>query len=173
MARYISEFSFVGDQQQMMNQISEYLYSEGYEFRRNFEGEDLFKKGKGIVSAPTFVKVTFFNGSMRIEAWVKYALLPGVYVDEMDLEGFVGCAVKKPLKHRVEHIEGMIMNFGGQRLQPMYQPQFQQPMYQQVQQPVYQQTPNTDQVFYCHNCGQQHTKDEEFCSNCGTKLNNN
>lgn len=37
-----------------------------------------------------------------LEAWIKFAILPGVYVGEMGTKGFVGALPKQLLKERVD-----------------------------------------------------------------------
>lgn len=193
MARYSIEFEFNGSQQQVMKQISDYLFSEGYEFRPNYEGEDLFKKGKGIATGPTFVKFTNLNNAIRIEAWVKYAIVPGVYVGEMGIDGVAGCAVKIPLKNRIRYIEGLIMNHGGKPKQPtidmrdnqqqyqqpippqqpQYQQPIQQPQYQQPQQPIQQPKPQVNQSaprLFCTKCGTKLDSGAMFCHACGAHI---
>ena len=112
MSRYESVFQITQPQQALFPQIRSYLELEGYDYT-NYKGEDLFKKGVGIVSAPSFVSVSFPGNMIRIQAFIKFAFLPGVYGDDMDLEGFTGVAVKKPLKRRVERIEQMVASSGG------------------------------------------------------------
>ena len=107
MARYINEISCLNPGEALFGEIHNYLFSEGYEYI-NYENEFVFKKGKGLMTGPTFIKVSFSPVSVRIEAWMKFAILPGVYAGELGLTGFVGAAVKGPLKKRVAYIENMI-----------------------------------------------------------------
>lgn len=109
MGRYIRDFGGVGFQEQIMNEVDRYLTSEGYEYV-DFKGERVYKKGHGLAAGPTFIKVSFDGyGNARVEAWMKFAILPGVYAGEVDLKSFVGSAVKGPLKTRVAYIEDLIM----------------------------------------------------------------
>ncbi len=93
------------------NVVTSYLSSEGFT-NTTYKGEQVWKKGVGMVAAPQFLKVNFQNGQVQIEAWIKYALLPGVYVGEMGLSGFVGVAVKKPLKERVNTLIALLQQGG-------------------------------------------------------------
>ena len=119
MARYVNVFQLQSPSDALFNSIHSYLMTEGYEYTQ-YKGETVFKKGMGFLTGPTFVKVTFTPVSVCLEAWMKFALLPGVYVSEMDLEGIVGIAVKAPLKARVALIESMIMQYGGIPTAPTY-----------------------------------------------------
>lgn len=61
------------------------------------------EKGVGLLTAPQFLKLSVNNdGSYVLEAWIKFAILPGVYVGEMGTKGFVGALPKQLLKERVD-----------------------------------------------------------------------
>lgn len=107
MARYIKDFYIAAPPQAIYNHLYQYLIKEGYEYIQ-FEGETVFKKGHGLMTGPTIFKFTFFNNVVRMETWMKYAVLPGVYISEMGLSGFVGAAAKGPWKARVKYIEGYL-----------------------------------------------------------------
>lgn len=109
--RYVKDFEIVGDKQAVFNEVSKYLVSEGYEYRE-FEGEKVFKKGKGLMTGPTFIRLSCSGDLVRLEAWMKMAILPGVYVGETDLDGFMGAAAKGPLITRVKKIEGYLATQG-------------------------------------------------------------
>lgn len=174
MARYINEFSAVSDMNGLYNAISQYLFSEGYEYV-NFQNEQVFKKGKGFVTGPTFVKVFLNGGNIRIEAWLKFAVLPGVYSGEMDLTGAMGFAVKDVLRKRVQQVESIIMQYGGR---PMMAPrnfaQQNQQNYQQNQQQSYaqnvQNAGNAQPPAFCTACGAKLESGAAFCSNCGSSV---
>lgn len=66
-------------------------------------GNSIGKKGVGLLTAPQFLKLSVNNdGSYVLEAWIKFAILPGVYVGEMGTKGFVGALPKQLLKERVD-----------------------------------------------------------------------
>ncbi|MBQ8827552.1 MAG: hypothetical protein IJZ90_00220, partial [Clostridia bacterium] len=150
MARYIKDFQISVSQDMLFNKIYSYLMSEGYDYIE-YDSESVFKKGKGIVNGPTFIKLSFGANSVRLEAWLKYALLPGVYVGEIGLKGFVGAAAKGPLKLRVAQIENMIMQSAAD---------YAANSCAAVQ--------NTNSV-QCKNCGAMLAVNDEFCCKCGTK----
>ncbi len=146
MGRTIKEFTLPAPAPELMYDVQNYLAAEGYE-RKTRDGEEVYQKGSGLMMGPSFIKFILTDNSARVEAWMKYAILPGVYGGEIDLDSFIGVAVKGPLKQRFAFIENMIMSRGGVFAgngfgQPYYQqPQYQQPQYQQpqYQQPQYQQ----------------------------------
>ncbi len=112
MPRYESNFVISQPPAAVFNMIRGFLQAEGYEYTV-YGDEQLFKKGVGVVAAPSFIAVTFPGNTVKIQALIKFAVLPGVYAGEMNLEGFTGIAVKQPLKARVEYIERMILSTGG------------------------------------------------------------
>lgn len=77
----------------------------------NIKMKMYFKKGIGALTAPTFVKVSFYAQTVQVEAWLKYAILPGVFVGEIGMTGFIGCAVKGAMKNAVHQIEGMLQYY--------------------------------------------------------------
>lgn len=54
MARYIKNFQTNVDPQKIYYTVNLYMQSEGYEYI-NYNGENVFKKGIGIMSNPTFL----------------------------------------------------------------------------------------------------------------------
>ncbi|MBE6783286.1 MAG: hypothetical protein E7536_04680 [Ruminococcaceae bacterium] len=123
------------DPQVIFNSIYNYLIGEGCKYV-DYQGEKVFKKGKGFFSGPTFIKVSATGNMFQIEGWMKYALLPGVYVGEINLEGFAGSAVRGPVLNRMNTVEQIIINAN---LQAQQQGQYTQQSY--AQQP-YTQMPN-------------------------------
>lgn len=93
MPRHIQDFRLQEPAEQSFADIYQYMLSCGFKYL-TYDGESLFKKGNGWLTAPTFVKVTYGPDKVRLEAWIKYAILPGVYAGEMGRDGFVGSAVK-------------------------------------------------------------------------------
>ena len=152
MARYIQRFASPYSAQKVVSTVSAYLTSENFDCVE-LNGEKVWKKGHGVMTAPQYVKLTLLNdGTYLLEAWIKLALLPGVYVGEMGIKGFLGAVPKGFLKARIEMIfrylnaqmleTGQNNNNANSTQAPQYQqPQYQQPQYQQpqYQQPQYQQ----------------------------------
>lgn len=174
--------------------VDAYLVSEGYTFK-HVEGEMVYQKGAGITMGPTFIRFLVNGVNVRLEVWMKYAVLPGVYAGEIDNKSFVGCAVKGPLKDRMSRIEMMVMQRGGQLIardtpanptvfppvyqqpqMPQYQPQYQQPVQQyqplvQQYQPPVQPQLNAGGIV-CKDCGTINPQGSSFCQNCGQRINN-
>ena len=163
MAKYVKVFQFNADANILFNQINNYLVSEGYEYIQ-YDGESVFKKGKGMLSNPTYFKFIFEGYTVRFETWMKYALLPGVYVGELGTTGFVGSAAKGVWKKRIAEVETIILQYGyeivANNVQTGNQPS------NTVNSTVPIQTPPIVNRF-CTGCGTEIPAGTNFCSNCG------
>jgi|SRR5574344_2186424 hypothetical protein len=101
MARYKQYFQSQYPPQKVGNIFTTYIQSEGFEYVQ-YENEWVWKKGHGIVTTPQFIKLSQLgNGVYLLEAWLKIAILPGVYLGEVDLNGFFAAVPKGLLKNRV------------------------------------------------------------------------
>ena len=104
MARYINDLRTNAPVENVMNQIHGYLQNEG--FSQKPDGS--WQKGMGLLTGPQLVHVAPANGAIHIEAWIKFALLPGVYLGELGTTGAFGMIPKRALKKRVDVIESMV-----------------------------------------------------------------
>lgn len=172
MARYIKVFQINADPQIIHSTVNQYLQREGYEYI-NYDGENVFKKGSGIMSNPTFFKFSYSGNMVRMETWMKYAFFPGVYIGELGVTGFVGSAVKGPWKNRIKYLENTLANLA---MQATYYS------------PASQSTENTfndnetqllnDNEIFEETCILSENRDEPvstgnapmFCTGCGTQL---
>ncbi len=87
--------------------VNDFFAKEGFVYT-NYKGEMVWKRGNGVLAAPQFVKLDYQNGTVYLQAWVKYALLPGVYVCEMDLDGGFCFPIKNMLKNRVDALMSLL-----------------------------------------------------------------
>lgn len=166
MARYINDIRFYGQVDKAFKKIWNDLTNSGFEYIK-YDGESVFKKGIGIFTSPTFVKVTFNGGYVRVEAWIKYALLPGVYVGEFGMTGFVGAATKGTMKKAVAEVETIIREVSHESFQSQEEEEETMLLNSGVGEDLHM----SEQ--YCTNCGIQLTQGVAFCSNCGIALSNN
>ena len=83
--------------------IAQFMKAEGFNHSM-YRGEPILKKGLGFLTAPQFIKLDVQPGFLHIEAFLKYAILPGVFVGEMGLDGFAGAIPKQMLKGRVDKL---------------------------------------------------------------------
>ncbi len=160
MARYCNDFLLNESPDSVFHAVQQYLLSEGYEYTQ-YENEPVFKKGKGVWTGPTFFKLSFYEGGVRLEAWMKYALLPGVYVGELGATGFVGAAAKGPLKRRIAQIETILSQYvHAQNPQPQAQPNA----------PTAAPSATVGVLpgaKHCTACGAALASDASFCTSCG------
>lgn len=183
MARYIKDFQINVDPQNVYSAVNQYLQSEGYDYI-NYDGENVYKKGTGAFTNPTFFKFSFAGNMVRMETWMKYAFFPGVFVGELGMEGFVGSAVKGPWKKRVKNLEATLGSFAMQA--PFYPDSAAQGFSNNVNSNEaqilkttvgYEETGvlNAGQPacaapsapVFCNKCGNQLTENVQFCSVCG------
>lgn len=162
MAREIREYS-VSNPAEAMAQIAAYLQSEGYRYME-YGGEPVFKKGTGLLAGPTFFKFMAFGNTVHMETWMKFALLPGVFIGEIELKGSAGAAVKVTWRKRLEEIERILFAAaypGGE--QPPYPNRANQ---FQPAAPAYA----AEMPQFCPSCGAKLPGGAAFCSTCGQAI---
>lgn len=149
MARYMKVFPVVEETGKTDSLIRQYLTGKGFQHVTR-DGETVFQKGKGVWVAPSFVKVTYYGGYARLEAWID------AMGSEQGLEGFVGCAAKRPLKKVVTYIEGILTKPG-----EGYVPAAGNEAAAETgdSMPV--------QAAFCSKCGTRLENGNGFCSQCG------
>ncbi|MBR0467146.1 MAG: zinc ribbon domain-containing protein [Clostridia bacterium] len=161
MARYIKTFQLNCDENILFNQISNYLNSEGYMYTQ-YNGENVFEKGIGMISGPTYFKFLFEGNTIRLESWMKYAIFPGLYVGELGTTGVVGSASKGAWKKRIAQVEAIILQFGYEVANNVQSNQYSNT----INSTVTYQTPTSVNQF-CTGCGTELPAGTVFCSNCG------
>ena len=102
MSRHIVKFVSPLETQQVFDSFLQYWRNEGFEACVQ-DGEECMKKGVGLATAPQFVKINSINGVYVLQAWIKFPILPGIFLGEMDLDGFFGSIPKGMLKSRVNY----------------------------------------------------------------------
>lgn len=92
---------------EMMPVIKEILNQDGYhEIERN--GEALWKKGTGAMTAMHFIKIDYVPGDLIISGFVQIGL-GSVGLNEMDLTGVSGKIPKKSTFQTVQKIRKAIL----------------------------------------------------------------
>ena len=105
--RYVVDFN-TGKPDDFIRFVSEdFLGKEGFALV-TYRGESVWKKGHGLLTAPQFIKLEYAGGVVHLEAWIKWAVLPGVYCGEMGLDGAMGFAVKAALRKRVDMLVALL-----------------------------------------------------------------
>ena len=148
MARYINMLPRCVEPEISFGVIRQHLIQEGFEYTV-YDGENVFKKGNGWATAPTFIKITYTPNAVQLEAWVKYALLPGVFLGEYGMTGFVAAAGKGSMKRNVAWIE--------------------QYLYSAAQGAQSAPAPAANGKI-CPGCGAQLPATAVFCTSCGKRL---
>lgn len=121
MPRHIEQHKFASMYAEpLFYEIKAYLEYEGFEYV-NYKGEYVFQKGEGWVTAPTFVKISINGDTLQLETWLKYAILPSVFVGEIGLKGFIGAAVKGTMKRVIANVPGIVVKYA--MVQPFPQAQ--------------------------------------------------
>lgn len=104
---YVADFN-TGKPDDFIRFVSEdFLRKEGFALT-TVKGEVVWKKGKGLLAAPQFLKLQYANGVVHLEAWLKYAILPGVYCGEMGLDGAMAFAIKAALRDKVNALVALL-----------------------------------------------------------------
>lgn len=182
MARYNKSFQTSVDPREVHSVVNQYLQSEGYEYI-NFDGENVFKKGKGVWANPTFFKFSYSGNMVRMETWMKYAFFPGVYIGELGVDGFVGCAVKEPWKKRIRNLESILSNLDVQTA--YYSPTSTQNNIDDNATQLLDENDSFEEtcilnenkvepvaakpLVFCNRCGNQIPDGAQVCSVCGQK----
>ena len=109
MSRYVNRIATTRSKEEIDALLVPILQREGFAYVK-YEGEDVWKKGVGLMTAPQFFKYEYLGDSVGVQAWLKFAILPGVYAGEMSLKGFWGIAIKKMLQARVNEMKYAIAN---------------------------------------------------------------
>ncbi|GBE57294.1 hypothetical protein BMS3Abin01_00206 [bacterium BMS3Abin01] len=107
MSRYINDIDTGRKADEIDRIVSGYLEGEGFE-KIDHEGRRAWKKGKGFMISPQYILVEPSMGTIRVEAWIRFAILPGVYLGEMGTAGAFGTIPKRKLRARVEHLEELL-----------------------------------------------------------------
>ena len=122
MSRYINVFGTCLDPQEFMGIVQQFMQREGFAYTSYKNGEQVWKKGNGLMTAPQFIKVTQQGNQIAVEAFLKWALLPCVYAGEMGLSGVMAAPVKAVLRGRVTQLEQLLQQASYNK-QMQFQPQ--------------------------------------------------
>lgn len=116
MSRTVKDFMYNGSIEPLWYATEQCLRANKFQ-PAIVNGEQIFQRGNGFFLAPKFLKITFFQGGIRVEAWMKYAIVPGAFVGEIGLDRFGISIPRAQLKKTVAQIEALCMQFGARPLQ--------------------------------------------------------
>lgn len=111
MSRYINDIPTGSlDLNPVLNQVQSYLTSEGFKIKE-YKGQQVWKKGSGFLTAPQYIAVTCAADHVRVEAFLRMPILPGIYAGETGIDGFYGAIPKQMLAGRAHHVENLIISY--------------------------------------------------------------
>ena len=114
MSRYQNAIQTPGPAEVYSEAIGRYMVGEGFSVV-DYKGKKVWKKGIGLATAPQYFSIQYQGNVIYLEAFLRYAILPGVYVGEMGLKGFYGAIPKNLLRTRVGTVETYITSLWQQQ----------------------------------------------------------
>ena len=95
MSRYLRQFPIQNiDLNFVSSEIGRYMTSEGFSLVP-YKGQTVWSKGYGFFTGPQYLTMSYYSNMIVLEAFIKMALLPGVFVGEYGLDGFFGAVPKQ------------------------------------------------------------------------------
>lgn len=119
--RFVTNFMINRSEEFVWSVTQDFFAKEGFQLTE-YKGERVWKKGNGWFTGPQFMKVEYGNGQVHLEAWLKFAILPGVYCGEFGIDGALFFAVKAHLRTRVDALIRLLMQPIGMSRPQMVQP---------------------------------------------------
>jgi hypothetical protein len=107
MARYTNKICTSVAPSSLAPAIEKYLSKNEF-YQVSYKGNAAWRKGKGIIAGPQFIILTYGEQKITIEAFLKLSLIPGIFVGEMDTEGYINAVPKRILKESINALEQFI-----------------------------------------------------------------
>lgn len=101
MARYQKDLKLDKDEGFVSFMLNDYLKKNQFT-PFDYKGEQVYRAGDPMVEGYKYMKWSYENGTLHVEAWMK-----GLF-KEMGLDGFVGCLQKKPFKESLEQLYSLL-----------------------------------------------------------------
>lgn len=98
MARYTTDLVLNKPDDFVFFMMNDYLQKNAFQMS-DWKGEPAYRAGDAMVEGFKYLKYSYMNGVLHLEAWLK-----GNFGSEMNLEGFVACMQKKPYKESLEQL---------------------------------------------------------------------
>jgi len=117
MARYQNAMQTPGPAEYYAPAINQYMVNEGFNLI-DYKGYKVWKKGVGVVTFPQYLSIQYRYNVIYIEAFIRVAVLPGVYGNEMGIDGALFFVPKNLLKGRVDAVQNYIVSLWQQQLPP-------------------------------------------------------
>ncbi len=96
MSRTIMEYQLNKPDDFIQFVANDFLMKEGFQLV-NYKGEQVWKRGTGMITAPSYVKFLYGGGKIHIEAWIRS-------MGEQDLNGAMAAIPKSQLRSRVDRL---------------------------------------------------------------------
>ncbi len=151
MGRYFNRF-VTNLPSEQINAVIDNFYTINSFKPYGYKGEAWMKLGKGILVAPQIMRASVQENVVTIEAFVRYAILPGVYLGEFELDdSFFLCVPKKALISKIRNLEMQLGFNPYQQMNTQY---------------------NNNQIPFkvCPQCKKNSKVDSAFCMYCGNKF---
>lgn len=107
MSRFIAEYPVGKPDDSIRLTAEDFFRKEGFK-PVMYKGVLTWKKGNGLLTAPQYVQVDCKGGVVHIEAFLRVAILPGVYVGEMGLDGAYGFLMKEMLRGKINQLTALL-----------------------------------------------------------------
>lgn len=108
MGNRYSTYLTINQPQEFVQMIAtDFFEKEGFVYTE-YKGENVWKKGNGFLTLPQFIKLDYRDGTVYVDAWLKYAALPGVYCGEMGITGFYAALPKSMLKNNISALMNLL-----------------------------------------------------------------
>ena len=105
MARFQRVLPMVDFQEKSFSKVYDFLTGKKFKYE-TVDGQQVFRKGDGLWAAAKFIRICYADNHVLLEAWVD------AQGTEMDLEGPVACAAKKPLEKIVVGVQEILTQPG-------------------------------------------------------------
>ena len=117
MSRYVNRIPLGNADVSMITaRVGEFMTAEGFK-EIPYKGGLAWKKGAGIMMGPQSLVVSYTQTDVTVEAFIKYALFPGVFIGEMSMNSFwVGAIPRGLLQSRVTKIEQYLYSLLAQQV---------------------------------------------------------
>lgn len=98
MARFVKDLVLNKPEEFVTFVMNDYLQKNQFSMS-DWKGEPAYRAGDAMLEGYKYLNWSYTNGTLHLEAWLK-----GSTGKEMDLEGFVAVAQKKPYKNSLEQL---------------------------------------------------------------------
>ncbi len=137
MSRYYLQFYSQLPPEAIAQNVSLFYASNGFK-EYVYKNEIFYKKGQGFLLGPQIMRVIIEGNLVTVEAFTRMALLPFVFVGEIDLDSGFGAIPNQELKKKIQNLVANLAPATQPVQIPFYTPGMQQQyLQQQYAQPQY------------------------------------